>query len=76
MNIVAKLEEIFRDIFDDENLVLALSMDIADLEDWDSLTQINIIVAIKKEYRIDFSLEETTKFKKIEDIVNCIQSKI
>ena len=58
MDILKKLEDIFRDVFDDEDIVLTNETTANDIEDWDSLAQINLLVAIKKEFKINFDLEE------------------
>ena len=52
MDILKKLEVIFRDVFDDENIILTNETTANDIEDWDSLAQINLLVAIKKEFKI------------------------
>jgi|GEM_PF-963570 len=68
MDILNKLQEIFRDVFDDETIILTNETTQDDIEDWDSLAQINIIVAIKKDFKID--LDVVTKFShKIKHIV-------
>jgi len=71
-----KLQEIFRDIFDDEELVITEGMTAADIEDWDSLAQINLIIAIEKEFRIKFNLEEVSKLKNIGEMLDLIKFKV
>ena len=71
-----KLQEIFRDIFDDEELVITEEMTAADIEDWDSLAQINLIIAIEKEFRIKFNLEEVSKLKNIGEMLDLIKLKV
>ncbi|MFR3818378.1 MAG: acyl carrier protein [Fusobacterium varium] len=70
-----KLQEIFRDIFDDEELVITEEMTAADIEDWDSLAQINLIIAIEKEFGVKFNLEEISKLKNIGEILEIIKIK-
>lgn len=70
-----KLQEIFRDIFDDEELVITEEMAAADIEDWDSLAQINLIIAIEKEFGVKFNLEEISKLKNIGEILEIIKIK-
>ena len=55
MNQKERLQEIFRDIFDDEELVITEDMSANDIEDWDSLAQINLIIAIEKEFKVKFN---------------------
>lgn len=71
-----KLQEIFRDIFDDEELVITEGMTAADIEDWDSLAQINLIIAIEKEFKVRFSLEEVSKLKNIGEMLDLIKFKV
>lgn len=70
------LQEIFRDIFDDEDIVLTRETTAQDIEDWDSLAQINLIVAIEKEWRIKFKLDEITDLKNVGEMYNLIGRKL
>ena len=72
MDILKKLEVIFRDVFDDEGILLTNETTANDIEDWDSLAQINLLVAIKKE----FDLEEVSKYKNVGDMVKAIKEKL
>ena len=76
MDILAKLQEIFRDVFDDETIILINDTTQDDIEDWDSLAQINIIVAIKKEFKVDFTMEELGNLKSVGEIVKKIKEKL
>ena len=57
-DIMAKLNEIFCDVFDDEDIVLTNETTADDIEDWDSLEQINLLVAIEKQFNIKFQLAD------------------
>lgn len=76
MEIKARVQDIFRDIFDDEELVITETMSAKDIEDWDSLAQINLIIAIEKEFGIKFNLEEVSSLKVIGDMLSLIDKKI
>lgn len=54
--ILAKIQDVFRDIFDDETVVLSAETTANDIEGWDSLEHINIISAIEDEFDIDFEM--------------------
>lgn len=70
------LNEIFRDIFDDESLVVDATTTAADIEDWDSLEHINLVVAIEKKFQIKFNMGEVNTFKNVGDMVEIIMTKI
>ncbi len=76
MDILKRLEVIFRDVFDDEDIVLTNEITANDIEDWDSLAQINLIVAIRREFKINFDLEEVSKYKNVGDMVDAIKKKL
>jgi len=70
------LQGIFRDILDNESLVLSDHMTAADVEGWDSLAHIGLVSAIEKHYKIRFSLGELDDLKNIGDMYSAIQRKI
>lgn len=73
--ILEKLNKIFIDVFDDEDIVLTHETTADDIDDWDSLAQINLIICIKDEFGIDFDLEEVAQYKNVGDMVNAIEMK-
>ena len=73
--ILEKMQNIFRDIFDDENLTITPETTAKDVEGWDSLEHINLISAIEDEFDIDFGIGEITEFKKVGDIVDSVFNK-
>ena len=76
MEIKERLQEIFRDVFDDEELEIREDMSAKDIEDWDSLAQINLIIAIEKEFGVKFKLEEVSKLKNIGEMLVQIRTKL
>ena len=75
MNQKERLQEIFRDIFDDETLIITEEMSANDIEDWDSLAQINLIIAIEKEFKVKFRLEEVSNLKNIGEMLELLSKK-
>ena len=63
--IMAKLNEIFCDVFDDEDIVLSDDTTADDIEDWDSLEQINLLVAIEKQFKIKFQLSDVNSLENV-----------
>ena len=66
------VQEIFRDIFEDENLILEESTNSNDIDDWDSLNHINLVVAIESELKIKFNLGELTELKDVGAMIDLI----
>ena len=70
-----KLQEIFRDIFDDEALEITDSTNSSDIDDWDSINHINLVVAIEKDRKIKFSFEELAVLKNVGAMVDLMMIK-
>lgn len=74
--ILSQLNEIFQDVLENEDIQLHLNTSAADIDEWDSLSHIMLIVSIEKHFKIKFTSVEIAGFKNIEDLVNTIQSKL
>ncbi|MEG2929094.1 MAG: acyl carrier protein [Oscillospiraceae bacterium] len=66
------LTVIFRDIFDDDTIELTDATTAEDIEDWDSLEQINLLVAIEKKFSIKFKLEDVSHLANVGDMANLV----
>ena len=73
--VFAEVQNIFRDIFDDESISIANNTTADDIEEWDSLNHINLISAIEKEFKIQFALGELQSLKNIGVMINMIIEK-
>ena len=76
ISIIKKLEGIFQDVFDDESLMISGETTAEDIDDWDSLAHINLIVAIEKDFNFKFTLGELQDLQNVGDIVGLIGEKI
>lgn len=74
--IYSKLTDIFRDIFDEEGLVLRPEMTAADVEEWDSFNHINLIVATEARFGVKFQTAEVESLKNVGHFVDLIQKKL
>ncbi len=74
-NVLNKLEQIFKEVFVGKDIKVARELKAADVDEWDSLAHINIIVAIEKEFKITFSLEELDQQKNVGDTIDQILKK-
>lgn len=70
--IYEKLDEIFQDTFDDEEIHVTPETTADDIEDWDSLEHINLVVAIEEEFGIKFKMNEVTSMKNVGEMVDII----
>lgn len=70
------LNEIFRDVFDDEDISVCDTTTAEDIEDWDSLEHINLTVAIEKRFNIKFTMEEVTTMKNVGAMVDIILERV
>jgi len=70
------LTDVFRTVFDQPNLVLHNAMTAADVENWDSLNHIDLIVAVEKKFKIKFTTREVTGLKTVGDLADLTAKKV
>ncbi|MBQ2536478.1 MAG: acyl carrier protein [Bacteroidales bacterium] len=75
-DILKQVQDIFRDILDDENIILSDASTAEDIEDWDSLTHIQLIKAIEKNFSIRFTSREILSWNNVGEMLDCIKSKL
>lgn len=74
--ILKQVNAIFIDILDDEDIVLAEASTANDVEDWDSLTHIQLVVAVEKHFKIRFTSKEIQSWKNVKEMIVCISDKL
>ena len=70
-DILSKVQNIFRDVLDEENISLTSQTTANDIEEWDSLTHIQLVVAIEK-----FTSKEILSWKNVGEMVETIHAKL
>lgn len=70
--IFERLDEIFRDVFDDETIRLDYDTTSDDIEDWDSLTHISLISAVESEFKMRFKMKEVSTMKNVGEMLDII----
>jgi acyl carrier protein len=73
--IVSRLTPIFRDVFDNDALVVSEGMTAADVPTWDSLSNINMIIAVEKAFGVKFSIKDVRNLKNVGELLELIKRK-
>lgn len=71
-----RLNEVFRDVFDDETIVVIDTTTSEDVEDWDSLEHINLIAAVEQEFGMKFSMGQVVTMKNVGEMADIIISQV
>lgn len=71
-----KVTDIFRDVFDDDDLVITDSTNSDDIEDWDSLEHIQLIVSMEKEFKVKFDIKAVNSLENVGQMIDLILSLI
>ena len=71
-----EVQEIFRTVFDDEELEISDSTNSEDIEDWDSLKHINLVVAMEKRFQLKFDIKEVGTLKDVGEMIDLIERKL
>ena len=74
--IYQRLTEIFRDVFDEDSIEVTPKLSADDVDGWDSLTHIRLILTVEKAFKIKFSTSEIGKLENVGDLVALIQGKV
>ena len=68
--------EVIRNIFDDETLEITDSTTAADVDEWDSLEQINILVAVERKFSVRFSVGDVEGLRNVGELVDLVSSRL
>ncbi|MBR5682373.1 MAG: acyl carrier protein [Ruminococcus sp.] len=73
--IIPRLNEVFRDVFDDRTISVSERTTADDIEDWDSLAHINLVAAVENEFGLRFKMREVSSMKNVGDMINIISER-
>jgi acyl carrier protein len=76
MTSIEKLNGIFRTVFDNDEINIRPEMSAIDVDGWDSLSHVNLILAVEKGFGIRFTQKELLTFKNVGDLLRSIESKL
>jgi acyl carrier protein len=73
--ILSGLTEVFHEVFDDDELVLKPELTANDVEGWDSLAHIRLILSVQKKFGVKFSPVEMNRLKNVGDLIELTKHK-
>lgn len=76
MTTIEQLTPIFREVFDDDDIVLSQQTTADDIDAWDSLSHMNLIVAVELRFKVKFALGELQNLKNVGDLSALIDKKL
>lgn len=76
IEMLQQITGVFKDVLDNEDVKLNESTQASDVEDWDSLSHIQLVVAIEKHFKIRFTSKEIQSWENVGEMMNTIQEKI
>jgi acyl carrier protein len=74
--ILNQINAIFVDVLDNEDIKIAEETTAKDVDEWDSLTHIQLVVAIEKHFKIRFTSSEIQSWANVGEMMDCIEKKI
>lgn len=74
--IFEQVQQIFRTVFDNDSLILNDQTNAGDIEDWDSLEQINLLTAMEKKFSIKFEISEVVSLANVGEMVDLLEKKV
>lgn len=73
--IYSRLNEVFRDVFDDDSIEVNAETTADDIEDWDSLNHITLIDAVENEFKVRFTMGEVSGMKNVGEMAEIISER-
>ena len=74
--ILEKLNEVFHDVFDNNDIVVTEQTNANDIEEWDSLIHITLISAVEDEFDVSFDMKTVVSMKNVGDMIDAIDEQI
>ena len=73
--IYAELTTVFQDVFDDDSLEVTPDLSAKDVDGWDSLTHIRLLLSVEKKFNVKFTTSEIGRLENVGDLVTLIEAK-
>ena len=75
-DIMERVQNVFREELEVEDLVLTDETTADDVEEWDSLSHVQLVVALEKAFGIKFTSREILSWDNVADLIDCISKKL
>jgi acyl carrier protein len=75
MDTLTQLQEVFRTVFEDEDLVISRETTAQDIEAWDSVQNVTLMLDVETQFKVRFSTSEMAYLKNVGDLVDLIEKK-
>jgi len=76
MDNTEKLQNVFRKVFDNNDLIIHSDTTAKDIKMWDSLTHLELIASVEEAFNISFTFNEVMQFNKVGDMLDLIAKKL
>jgi len=76
MNVTDELNAIFRQVFNNDSINIKPETTANDVEGWDSLSHVNLILAVETKFKLRFNQKELLKMRNVGDLIKSIESKV
>lgn len=76
LQILEEIKMIFQEVFDDESLNVTMNTTSEDIEEWDSLEHINIILLVENRFKVKMDFQELSEINSVKQIVDKVKEKI
>ncbi|MEG0257603.1 MAG: acyl carrier protein [Christensenella sp.] len=74
--VMQELTAIFRDVFDDDEIILTDATTAEDIEDWDSLEHINIVLQVEKHFKVKFVMSDIKALANVGEMAELVERKV
>ena len=75
-NVYSQLTSIFHDVFDDDSIILTPQLSAKDVDGWDSLMHIRLILTVERAFKVKFSTSEIGKLENVGGLVTLIKDRV
>jgi acyl carrier protein len=71
---IERLQKVFRDVFDNDELVITPETTAADIDDWDSINHVNLVLAVEREFKVRLSSSKIAGLKNVGELANLLKT--